>query len=108
MPVFPSMKLLKLQEELLQLMQCIKIFLRTSRYEGFSTVCPEALYADAQVISFCDPMEGNIPHWHIVHTAEEMTKKILEILQDSNTNYKSTLLFSMDDSANAVMKLFEE
>jgi len=98
----------KPHEELLRLMKRSRVFLHTSRYEGFSTVCLEALYAGAHVVSFCDPGEGNIPNWHIVHTADEMTKKILEILQQPTTQYKSTLLFSMDDSVKSVMNLFEQ
>ncbi|MEI9943386.1 MAG: glycosyltransferase family 4 protein [Chitinophagaceae bacterium] len=43
-------------EEVLQLMQRTKIFLHTSRYEGFGVVCIEALYAGAKVISFTKPM----------------------------------------------------
>jgi len=95
----------KLHEELLQLMQRTKVFLHTSRYEGFSTVCLEALYAGAQVISFCDPMEGNIAHWHIVHTTKEMIDKLFEILQQPFTEYKPILAYSMDDSVKATMDL---
>jgi glycosyltransferase involved in cell wall biosynthesis len=98
----------KTHEEVLQLMQQARVFLHTSRYEGFSTVCLEALYAGAHVISFCDPMEGIIPHWHIVHNENEMTKKLIDILQQPAIEYKSILLFVMDDSAKAIMNLFEK
>ncbi len=92
--------------ELMQLMQRTRVFLHPSRYEGFSTVCLEALYAGAHVVSFCDPMEGNIPHWHIVNTKEEMIEKVFEILQQPLTEYKSILVYSMNDSVKAVMNLF--
>ncbi len=92
--------------ELLPIMQRSKIFLHTSRYEGFSTVCLEALYAGAQVISFCDPGQGKIPNWHIVRTAGEMIQKALELLASPNTRYASTLVYSMEDSAKAMMRLF--
>jgi glycosyltransferase involved in cell wall biosynthesis len=98
----------KTHEEVLQLMQQARVFLHTSRYEGFSTVCLEALYAGAHVISFCDPMEGKIPRWHIVQNKDEMTEKLIEILQQPVIEYKPVLLFVMDDSAKAVMNLFEK
>jgi glycosyltransferase involved in cell wall biosynthesis len=95
-------------DELMKLMQRTKVFLHPSRYEGFSTVCLEALYAGAHVVSFCDPMEGKIPHWHIVHTKEEMIERVFEILLNPVTEYKPILVHSMDDSVKTVMKLFEE
>jgi glycosyltransferase involved in cell wall biosynthesis len=96
----------KTHEELIGLMQRTKVFLHPSNYEGFSTVCLEALYAGAHVVSFCDPMEGNIAHWHIVQTKEEMIEKSLEILQQPHTEYTSVLVHSMDETVKAVMKLF--
>ena len=67
--------------ETLQLMQRTKIFLHTSNYEGFSTVCLEALYAGCHVISFIKPMQHDIDHWHIVQTKEEMATKAIGILK---------------------------
>jgi len=98
----------KTQEEVLQLMQRTKVFLHTSNYEGFSTVCLEALYAGAHVISFCYPLDHAVPHWHIVNSEEEMKTKALEILQNHRQDYSPVMLYSMDDSAKAAMKLFEE
>jgi glycosyltransferase involved in cell wall biosynthesis len=94
-------------QELLQLMQRTKVFLHTSGYEGFSTVCLEALYAGAQVISFCDPMEGKIPNWHIVHTAKEMTEKAIELLLSPHTTHKPVLVYAIEDSAKTMIKLFD-
>ncbi len=96
----------KPHDELMQLMQHTKVFLHPSRYEGFSTVCLEALYAGAHVVSFCDPMEGAISHWHIVNTMEEMIEKTLKILQQPSIEYSPVLVHSMDDSVKAVMNLF--
>lgn len=92
--------------ELLQIMQRAKIFLHTSEYEGFSTVCLEALYAGAQVISFHDPGEGNIPNWHIVHSMEEMIAKARELLS-SDAIPRRVLVNDMEDSARAMMELFD-
>ena len=97
----------KNHEDVIQLMQQTKVFLHTSRYEGFSTVCLEALYAGAQVISFCYPLDHPAPHWHVVATKEEMTAKAICLLQDPETVYEPVLLYSMDESAREVMKLFQ-
>lgn len=92
--------------EVLQRMCRARVFLHTSTYEGFSTVCLEALYAGAQVISFCDPMVGRIKNWHIVNNKEEMLALALKILRDPNMVYEPVFPYSMDDSAKKVMKLF--
>ncbi|HYC29294.1 MAG TPA: glycosyltransferase family 4 protein [Chitinophagaceae bacterium] len=91
--------------EVLKLMQQSKIFLHTSNYEGFSTVCLEALYAGAHVISFCEPVATQIPHWHIVRTKEEMLQKLLELLSKP-LDHTPVMPYSMKDTAMAVMKLF--
>jgi glycosyltransferase involved in cell wall biosynthesis len=96
----------KPHEEVLQCMCRARVFLHTSAYEGFSTVCLEALYAGAHVISFCNPMVGWIKNWHIVNNKEEMLALALKILQDPNMVYEPVLPYSMDDSAKKVMKLF--
>ena len=90
----------------LRLMQHSKILLHPSAYEGFSTVCLEALYAGAHVISFCRAMKANIDHWYIVNSKEEMKEKILELLQNPGTAYISVSLFPMDDTAKKMMELF--
>ena len=93
-------------KEILRLMQRTKIFLHTSNYEGFSTVCLEALYAGCHVISFIKPMHHHIDHWHIVQTKEEMVKKAIELLENSATVYTAVMPYAMDDSAKAVIQLF--
>lgn len=92
--------------EVLTLMQRSKVLLHPSNYEGFSTVCLEALYAGAKVISFTDPLNTNIPEWIIASSKQEMQRKLLEILQDHNITYNSVTLHAMDDTAKNVMKLF--
>ncbi len=92
--------------EVLQLMQQAKIFLHPSSYEGFSTVCLEALYGGAHVISFVKPMNHSIKNWHIVNSKEEMIKKTISLLTKSNIQYTPVLLYSMDENAKAMMKLF--
>jgi glycosyltransferase involved in cell wall biosynthesis len=93
--------------EVLQIMRRTKILLHPSSYEGFGTVCLEALYAGAHVVSFVQPMYCEIKNWHIVKTIEEMHDKALELLNDPAINYDERLLiYSIDDCAKAVMKLF--
>jgi glycosyltransferase involved in cell wall biosynthesis len=96
----------KTQQEVVQLMQRTKVFLHTSNYEGFSTVCLEALYAGAHVISFCYPLDHVVPHWHVVNSEEQMVAKALELLQTPYLEDNRVLLYSMNDSAQAVMELF--
>lgn len=94
--------------QVLQLMGRSKIFLHTSSYEGFSTVCLEALYAGTQVISFCDPLQGTLPHWHVVRTEGEMIHKAIELLLSPATEYTSVLAYRIQDSAKAFVKLLND
>jgi len=93
-------------KESLKMMQRARILLHPSSYEGFGTVCLEALYAGAHVISFVQPMYCEIRNWHIVKTKEEMQLKALELLQDRNTKYESILTYTTDDAVKKVLKLF--
>ena len=92
--------------EVLKLMQRAKVFLHTSSYEGFGCVCLEALYGGAQVISFCRPMNIDIPHWHIAKTMEEMTNESLRVLHDPLVRYLSVCRYTISDSVKQVMNLF--
>lgn len=92
--------------EVLAWMQRTRVFLHTSRYEGCSTVCLEALYAGAQVISFCYPFDHPVAHWHVVTQPAEMIAKALEILQDPATDHSPVLYQSMAQSAKTAMGLF--
>jgi glycosyltransferase involved in cell wall biosynthesis len=93
---------------LLLLMQQSKVFLHPSSYEGFSMVCLEALYAGCHVISFCKPMNNDFENWHIVKTEEEMISKALEILSHPTFEYESVLPFSINETAEAVLELYNE
>jgi glycosyltransferase involved in cell wall biosynthesis len=96
------------QQEVLKLMQQTKILLHPSAYEGFSTVCLEALYAGAYVISYIKPMNKNIKNWHIVKTEEEMTEKSLDFLEDTHLIHERVLVHDMKDNAKKVMGLFDQ
>jgi glycosyltransferase involved in cell wall biosynthesis len=94
-------------DEVLKLMQRAKILLHPSSYEGFSGVCMEALSAGSQVISFCKPMNSNIPRWHIVKNREEMIKETLGILRNPGERYQSLPCYPMKHCVNKIMDLFE-
>ncbi len=92
--------------EVLKLMQRAKVFLHPSSYEGFSGVCMEALCAGSHIISFCKPMNMDIPHWHIAKNKEEMVRETLRILQDPMTRYLSLHRYPIGDCVKQVMSLF--
>jgi glycosyltransferase involved in cell wall biosynthesis len=92
--------------EVLRLMQRSKILLHTSSYEGFGTVCIEALYAGAQVISFINTAGSAVKNWHIVSSENNMLARALELLQSPDTVYEPVLPFTMDNSARAMMALY--
>lgn len=93
-------------EQVLQLMRQARIFIHPSRYEGFSTVCLEALQAGAHVISFCNPVEKSIPQWHIVTNVDEMIQVIDKLLSNSMLLHSSVIPYRMSDSALQVGELF--
>jgi len=96
----------KSHEEVLMLMQRTRIFLHPSSYEGFSTVCLEALFSGAEVISFCNPKEQWVKHWHIVNSREDMVQRTSELLAEIQGPYESILVHSLDDVARQFIALF--
>ncbi|HVW99222.1 MAG TPA: glycosyltransferase family 4 protein [Candidatus Babeliaceae bacterium] len=92
----------------LQLMQQARIFLHTSNYEGFGTVCLEALYAGAHVVSFTRPMDNTIPHWHHVSNKKEMIKKVKEILQDKTVTHCPVAPYLASDVVKDIVKLYQK
>lgn len=93
-------------DELMAIMGYDKIFLHPSSYEGFSSSCLEALSAGAHVISFQCPMEHRFPHWHLVHTPQEMYLKTLSLLQSDALNHEAVIPYTMRDAAEKIMDLF--
>jgi glycosyltransferase involved in cell wall biosynthesis len=93
-------------QQVLDLMQHAKVFVHPSEYEGFSTVCLEALDAGAAVVSFIKAMNAEVPNWHITKTSEEMHRVVKELLIDPAREYKSLIPYSVNNSAKAMMALF--
>jgi glycosyltransferase involved in cell wall biosynthesis len=90
----------------LEFMQRSRVLLHTSSYEGFSTVCLEALYAGAHVISFCDAVGTPVKNWHVVSGIDEMIHLAKTLLLDERTVYEPVKLYTMDDSARKMMERF--
>jgi glycosyltransferase involved in cell wall biosynthesis len=95
-----------MREEVLKLMGRTKILIHPSSFEGFSTVCLEALYAGANVISFVKPMHQEIKNWHIVKTNEEMVAKASDLLHSTNLSHEKVMVYSIEDNAGKFMRLF--
>jgi len=93
-------------DEVLRLMERSKILLHPSGYEGFSTVCLEALYARAKVVSFTQPMNYDIKNWHVVKSQQGMTEKVLELLKGTSQKYERTGGYSIENTAQRMMDLF--
>jgi glycosyltransferase involved in cell wall biosynthesis len=89
------------------LMAQSKILLHPSSYEGYSTVCLEALYAGCHVVSFTHAENSPVDHWHTVKGVDEMTLCCRKIL-DENQPAAPVLVHSMNDSAKKMFALFNQ
>jgi len=92
--------------QVLALMQKSRVFLHTSSYEGFGAVCLEALYAGAQVVSFVKPMDADIENWHIAQDKQHIVQVLTNLLQNAKSEHRSVLPYSINDNAEAAIKLF--
>ena len=97
----------KPHEEVLQLLQQSKILLHPSSYEGYSSVCLEGLYAGTHVISFRSPDDRKVEHWHVVDSTDEMEKKVMDVLSDQAIDHKRVLVHTAQESAAAIIGLFD-
>jgi glycosyltransferase involved in cell wall biosynthesis len=91
-------------EQTIQLLERSKVLLHPSSYEGYSTVCLEALYASCDVISFTFAENTKISNWMIVQTIEEMAEETVKILSSRQTPER-VLVNSMDQAAADFMTL---
>jgi len=71
-----------------------KILLHPSAFEGFSTVCIEALYGACHVITTCSPLSEIHPQVHPVHNYAEMldaasSLMLQELIFESFSDYKT-------------------
>ena len=93
--------------QVLKLMRHARIFVHPSLYEGFSTVCLEALQAGAHVVSFTDPLQQQVEQWHVAAGETEMEHIIVALLGDPSLEHKSIVPFTMEESAKAIGRLFD-
>lgn len=91
--------------ETISLMQQAKILLHPSSFEGYSTVCLEALYAGCEVVSFIAAEENAVDHWHVVTTEDDMAHTCARLL-NTPLKHERLLLHSADDSARKMLELF--
>jgi len=92
--------------KVLELMQRSKILLHPSSYEGFATVLTEGLYAGCQVVCFCQPMNAVFENQHIVKTGNEMTEKVLALLEDQHLTYNRVITWPIELSCQSMLALF--
>jgi hypothetical protein len=84
-----------------------RVLLHPSSYEGFSGVCLEALYAGAHVISLRRAMTSAVAHWHIAERWNDLPDLVMSVLEDPRADHSPVLVYSMDDSARKMMRLFD-
>lgn len=89
----------------LRLMRRSRLLLHPSRYEGFGSVCLEAVAAGMQVISFCRPMDEPIPNWQQASSPGHMLALALTALQRPPLPVPD--VFRAKESAAAFLGLFE-
>lgn len=92
-------------ESVFEMMQRSRVFLHPSSYEGFGSVCAEALYAGAQLVTCGSPMHELPLQWHLAAGETQMihtTDQLLSGVQHA----ESILPFTSTDIAARVMQLF--
>jgi glycosyltransferase involved in cell wall biosynthesis len=92
--------------ELMVMMQNTKLFLHTSRYEGFGVVCLEALHAGAAVISFVKPMTEKIDNWHIAKNKEDMADIATKLLERNTYKAGDTFAFDIRQTVKKIAALY--
>lgn len=93
-------------EEILSTMQKTKILLHPSSYEGYSTVCLEALFSGCHVISFTAPEKKQVNHWHVVSNITEMIICSKNLILNEK-DFEPVLVHDMNDNAERMMNLFD-
>jgi glycosyltransferase involved in cell wall biosynthesis len=83
-----------------------KILLHPSSYEGYSTVCLEALANGCHVVSFTEAEDSAVPHWHIVKEKSEMVNAVSQILQHEK-DFTPVLKREIGATVKSMFSLFE-
>jgi glycosyltransferase involved in cell wall biosynthesis len=93
--------------EVLDLMLRARVFVHPSEYEGFSTVCLEALNAGVQVVSFVRAMQADIENWHIADSFDKMFGTVEKLLNDTTSPHMPVAPYLAKESVKAIMNLFD-
>lgn len=83
-----------------------KILVHPSSYEGYSTVCLEALANGCHVVSFTYAENNPVKNWHLVNNKTEMISKVGELL-NSEMDFTPVLLRDIDTTTKQMISLFE-
>jgi glycosyltransferase involved in cell wall biosynthesis len=92
-------------ETLLKCLGRSKILLHPSSYEGYSTVCLEALANGCHVVSLTQAEEENIRHWRVVKDKTEMLQAALRILREE-TDFTPVQVTDMQTTVKAMLALY--
>lgn len=92
--------------EVLDMMGRSRILLHPSSYEGYAAVFTEALYAGCHCISFVDPEQNPVEHWHIAKDKEHMISLVKEVLQLPIESFSSIRQYEMKQCVNDIMQLY--
>ncbi|HEY0652064.1 MAG TPA: glycosyltransferase [Chryseosolibacter sp.] len=84
-----------------------KVLLHPSSYEGYSTVCLEALANGCHVVSFTHAENDPIVHWHTVNEKEQMISVTERILQ-TESDYTPINIHPIEVTVKQMMTLFEK
>lgn len=90
---------------LMDWMSRAKIFVHPSAYEGYSTVCLEALANGCQVVSFTYAENHPVKHWHVVKNKTEMLNRISELLE-GKLDPSPVIARNMETSVREMIALF--
>lgn len=91
--------------DVFDIMQRSKILLHPSLFEGYSTVCLEALYAGCKVVSFIGAESNPVEGWYVVDDTKEMIITIRKLLTTEQA-YQSNLLHTAEGSARKMISSF--
>ena len=93
--------------EVLAMMQSSRIFLHPSSYEGFATVISEALFAGAQVVSFCKPMSAGFKNQYIVQSETAMIDQVDVLLANKKINQERIITNEIENTCKDILALYE-
>jgi glycosyltransferase involved in cell wall biosynthesis len=93
-------------KDVLNLMNNSRIFLHTSNYDSNASVLHEALCAGCKVVSTCPIDPAPAENFYLVNDENEIVAKVIELLSQENSGFKSVVMNTMDNSATQILELF--